>query len=97
MPVELLIAPPATGKTGDCIRRIRSLLQEALAPVRVVLPDRLQVAAFGAGWLGGRALGQVGTLATCTVAAGTFRASGARRFPPGPPPGQAALGRFSCR
>ncbi|HEX7974581.1 MAG TPA: hypothetical protein VF498_09250, partial [Anaerolineales bacterium] len=46
MPAELLISPPATGKTDACIRRIRALLLERpFAPVRVVLPDRLQTAA----------------------------------------------------
>ena len=47
MPVELLIAPPATGKTEACLQRIRSLLlEQPFAPVRVVLPDRLQTTAF---------------------------------------------------
>lgn len=47
MAVELLISPPASGKTEACVGRIRGLLLERpLAPVRVVLPDRLQTAAF---------------------------------------------------
>lgn len=47
MAVEIIISPPATGKTDACIQRIRSLLLEhPFAPVRVVLPDRLQTAAF---------------------------------------------------
>jgi DNA polymerase III delta prime subunit len=45
MPVELLISPPGTGKTDACLQRIRTLLMEhPFTPVRVVLPDRLQVA-----------------------------------------------------
>jgi ATP-dependent helicase/DNAse subunit B len=47
MPVDLIISPPASGKTQACIQRIRSLLLEhPFAPLRVVLPDRLQTAAF---------------------------------------------------
>lgn len=47
MPVDLLISPPATGKTADCIRRIHALLDERpFSPVQVVLPDRLQATAF---------------------------------------------------
>ncbi len=47
MPVELLISAPASGKTETCLRRIRALLlEQPFAPVRVVLPDRLQTAAF---------------------------------------------------
>src|SRR5512143_4115054 len=47
MPVELLIAPPASGKTATCIQRIRAMATgHPFAPVRVVLPDRLQAAAF---------------------------------------------------
>jgi ATP-dependent helicase/nuclease subunit B len=47
MPVDLLISPPATGKTEACIQRIRTLLEERpFAPVRVALPDRLQTTAF---------------------------------------------------
>ena len=47
MPIQLLISPPATGKTRTCIERIRSLHAEnPLAKVWVVLPDRLQTAAF---------------------------------------------------
>ncbi|MFU8826713.1 MAG: PD-(D/E)XK nuclease family protein [Brevefilum sp.] len=40
MPVELILAPPATGKTTACIQRIQSLRQrEPLAPVWVLIPD----------------------------------------------------------
>lgn len=47
MSVELLIAKPATGKTQACIQRIQAALREQpLKEVRVVVPDRLQAAAF---------------------------------------------------
>lgn len=47
MPVELLIAPPASGKTNACIERIQTLRKEnPLANVWVIVPDRLQAAAF---------------------------------------------------
>ena len=47
MPVELLIAPPATGKTSFCIERIMTLRREnSLSPVVVVVPDRMQASAF---------------------------------------------------
>ncbi len=47
MPVELLISPPATGKTETCIRRLRSTLHDQpLALSWVVLPDRLQSTSF---------------------------------------------------
>jgi ATP-dependent helicase/DNAse subunit B len=47
MPIELLVCPPATGKTDACIQRIRTLLlKHPFTPVRVVLPDRLQATAF---------------------------------------------------
>ncbi len=47
MSVELLIAPPATGKTETCIQRIRTVLAgQPLAQVWVIVPDTLQVAAF---------------------------------------------------
>ncbi len=43
----MLVSPPATGKTEACIQRIRAaLLERPFTPVRVVLPDRLQTAAF---------------------------------------------------
>lgn len=47
MPVELLIASPATGKTEYCIRKIRELQSNA-SPLEswVLVPDRLQAAAF---------------------------------------------------
>ena len=64
MPVELLISPPATGKTDACIQRIRTLLfNHPFTPARVVLPDRLQATAFRR-WLaetGGAVSVQVGT------------------------------------
>lgn len=47
MPVELLIARPAVGKTETCLQKIRSTLaQHPLAQVWVILPDRLQASAF---------------------------------------------------
>src|SRR5512146_498278 len=47
MPVELLIARPATGKTQSCIQKVQSvLLSHPLSNVWVVVPDRLQAAAF---------------------------------------------------
>ncbi len=47
MSIELIIAPPAGGKTQACLRRIQALLAaEPFAAVRVVLPDRLQAAYF---------------------------------------------------
>ncbi len=47
MSVELLISPPATGKTETCIQRIRSTFaQHPLAQVWIVVPDRLQAATF---------------------------------------------------
>ena len=47
MTVELLIAPPAVGKTKNCIDKIRRTLSNyPLNQVWVVVPDRLQAAAF---------------------------------------------------
>ena len=47
MSVELLISPPATGKTETCIQRIRTLRQnQPFAKIWVVVPDRLQAVAF---------------------------------------------------
>ena len=47
MPVDLLISPPSSGKTEECVQRVRGLLLERpFAPIRVVLPDRLQCAAY---------------------------------------------------
>ncbi len=47
MPVELLIARPATGKTQSCIQKVQSvLLSRPLSNVWVVVPDRLQAATF---------------------------------------------------
>jgi len=45
--VELLISPPAVGKTENCIQKIRTTLSKyPLAQVWVVVPDRLQASAF---------------------------------------------------
>ncbi|MCD4672555.1 MAG: exodeoxyribonuclease V subunit gamma [Anaerolineaceae bacterium] len=47
MSVELVIAPPAAGKTETCIQRIRDIQStQPLARVWVVVPDRYQAAAF---------------------------------------------------
>ena len=47
MTVELLIAPPAAGKTKTCIEKIRTTISKhQLAQVWVVVPDRLQASAF---------------------------------------------------
>ena len=47
MPVELLIARPASGKTQSCIHKVQEVLASSpLSTVWVVFPDRLQVAAF---------------------------------------------------
>ena len=47
MAVELLIAPPASGKTESCIQRIQELgIEKPLARIWVIVPDRLQAAAY---------------------------------------------------
>ena len=47
MPVELLIARPASGKTQSCIHKVQEVLVSShLSTVWVVVPDRLQVVAF---------------------------------------------------
>lgn len=47
MPVELLVARPATGKTYHCIQKIQHVLSlTPLSTVWVIVPDRLQAAAF---------------------------------------------------
>ena len=47
MSVELVIAPPASGKTYQCIRRLQDALrQTSPGYARVVLPDRTQVQFF---------------------------------------------------
>ena len=47
MPVELLIARPASGKTQSCIHRVQEVLASSpLSTVWVVVPDRLQVVGF---------------------------------------------------
>ena len=43
MSVELILAPPAGGKTSECLRRVQMLRSRApLAPVRVVVSNALQ-------------------------------------------------------
>ncbi|MHB9033713.1 MAG: PD-(D/E)XK nuclease family protein [Anaerolineae bacterium] len=65
MSVELLCAPPAGGKTRACLQRIQTVRAgNPLAVIRVVVPDRIQVAAFRR-----RLAGSGGALG---VAAGTF-------------------------
>ena len=47
MPVELLIAPPASGKTKTCLHRIKSVQStQPLAKVWVLVPDRKTAAYF---------------------------------------------------
>ena len=47
MSVELLVAPPASGKTNFCIERIQALHREKpFASVWVIVPDRMQSGAF---------------------------------------------------
>jgi ATP-dependent helicase/nuclease subunit B len=47
MPVELILAPPAAGKTAACLQRIHSLRQsDPLAPVWVLVPDAQNAAYF---------------------------------------------------
>lgn len=47
MSVELIIAPPASGKTHTCIERIQALkTAQPMARVWVIVPDRTQAAAF---------------------------------------------------
>lgn len=47
MPVELLVARPATGKTQNCIDKVQKTLSASpLSEVWIVVPDRLQAAAF---------------------------------------------------
>jgi hypothetical protein len=47
MPVELILAPPAAGKTAACIQRIQALRQtDLLAPVWVLVPDAQNTAYF---------------------------------------------------
>jgi ATP-dependent helicase/nuclease subunit B len=47
MSIELITAPPAGGKTTACIQRIQDLQKvHMLANIWVVVPDRLQAAAF---------------------------------------------------
>ncbi len=66
MSTELLLAPPAVGKTETCINRIKKIrLEKPLAKIWVIVPDRLQAAAFRKRLAGaGGALGvQVGRFA----------------------------------
>ena len=47
MPIELLISPPATGKTETCLQRIRAFRAgNPLGRVWVIVPDRQNVAYF---------------------------------------------------
>lgn len=47
MPTQLLIAPPASGKTRTCIQAVQSLLtQNPTAKVSVIVRDRLQATYF---------------------------------------------------
>lgn len=47
MTTELIIAPPAAGKTFTCIQRIQTIRKDhPLAKIWVIVPDRLQAAAF---------------------------------------------------
>ncbi|MCX6055353.1 MAG: PD-(D/E)XK nuclease family protein [Chloroflexi bacterium] len=47
MTTQLIIAPPATGKTFSCIQRIQEVQKDhPLAQVWVLVPDRLQAGAF---------------------------------------------------
>lgn len=47
MPVTLCVAPPAAGKTQWVVDRVCDVLKDApLAPVWVIVPDRLQARAF---------------------------------------------------
>lgn len=68
MSIELLFAPPATGKTETCIKRINQIhLNQPLAKIWVIVPDRLQAAAFrrrlaGAGGALGTQVGRFGDL-----------------------------------
>ena len=67
MPTELILAPPAAGKTAACIQRIHSLRQtDPLAPIWVLVPDAQNAAYFRQRLA--RAGGGVG------VRVGTFRA-----------------------
>ena len=68
MSIELLLAPPASGKTETCIKRINQIhLDKPLAKIWVIVPDRLQAAAFrrrlaGAGGALGTQVGRFGDL-----------------------------------
>lgn len=68
MSIELLLAPPSTGKTETCIHRIKQIHQnQPLAKIWVIVPDRLQAAAFrrrlaGAGGALGTQVGRFGDL-----------------------------------
>jgi ATP-dependent helicase/DNAse subunit B len=47
MPVQLILAPPAAGKTAACIQRIQALRQtDPLAPAWVLVPDAQNTAYF---------------------------------------------------
>ena len=66
MPVELIIAPPAAGKTQACIERIQQVRAgQPLAGIRVVVPDSQKAAYFR-----GRLAASGGGIG---VSVGTFR------------------------
>jgi len=47
MSITIVVSPSATGKTSQCIHRLKQVLADnPLAPVWIVLPDRLQAVAF---------------------------------------------------
>ncbi len=47
MAIEILLGPPASGKTETCLSRIAAVGQAgSLLPVQVIVPDRLQAAGF---------------------------------------------------
>ena len=47
MTTEIIVSPPATGKTTSCIQRIQTIRGiHPLAQIWVIVPDRLQAAAF---------------------------------------------------
>lgn len=47
MPTELLIAPPASGKTETCIHRIQNIREsQSLSKIWVIVPDRKKAAYF---------------------------------------------------
>lgn len=66
MTIELIISPPATGKTNACIKRIQALQKEhTLARIWVIVPDRQKAPYFH------KRLAQAG--GGMNVSIGTFR------------------------